>query len=800
VAAVISIGKLRSADYYEREVVDGAEDYYVRSGEAPGRWVGRLAAELDLRGNVDADHLRALFELRHPHVDEALLATRASKPGFDLTISAPKSVSVLWALSDADTSARIVDSMWSAVDDARRYLEANACAVRRGHAGIEVNDGAGFVGAAFLHRTSRLADPGLHVHLLVINATHGADGRWTALDGRALYRERYTADAVFQASLRHALASEVGYLFGEPDRHGVAEVAGVSTETRRAFSQRRIVIEAEMKRQGVTTAEGARIATLATRPAKGQAIEEDELRRRWAQRARQVDFSVHDVPTMAREPRVVMSPADIARRVTESDAYFTRGDVVRCVAKGATQGATLDQIDAKVDEYLSSAHAVELVEGRIWTTPEILELERGTVASAVAGRGRATPVVDGAIVDEVLAARPSLSEEQQRMIRGLTQSGDAVEVVVGRAGAGKTFALDAVRAAFEASGHRVLGTALAVRAARELEDGSGIPSRTTASLRTAIDGGTLQLDPRTVLVVDEGAMVGTRMLSGLVADSTRAGAKVIVVGDPKQLPEIQAGGLFAALARRLGHHNLVDNRRQLDPVERFALVDLREGRVDAALGRLADNGNVTQADNAELLREAMVADWLQAESSGGHVVMVALRRDDVDDLNDRARQALSRAGRLGADVLCVDDLGFALGDRVLAHRNRYDLGMINGDTGVVAGVRDRHLVVDLEGGRRVEVPAEYIESGHLGHAYARTIHKAQGMTCDQALLLGSESLFAEAGYTGLSRGREHNHLYAVASSEDFGAAADDPLAHVRRSLQVSHAKTAAMDLVAEVGA
>lgn len=173
---MISIGKLRSADYYQREVVDGAEDYYVASGEAPGRWVGYLAAELGLRGDVDADQLHALFQLRNPHTGEALLASRATKPGFDLTISAPKSVSVLWALGDAGTSSAVVASMWSAVEDSKRFFEANACAVRRGHAGAEVQDGAGFVGAAFLHRTSRLADPGLHVHLLVINATHGPDG------------------------------------------------------------------------------------------------------------------------------------------------------------------------------------------------------------------------------------------------------------------------------------------------------------------------------------------------------------------------------------------------------------------------------------------------------------------------------------------------------------------------------------------------------------------------------------------------------------------------------------------------
>jgi ATP-dependent exoDNAse (exonuclease V) alpha subunit len=148
--------------------------------------------------------------------------------------------------------------------------------------------------------------------------------------------------------------------------------------------------------------------------------------------------------------------------------------------------------------------------------------------------------------------------------------------------------------------------------------------------------------------------------------------------------------------------------------------------------------------------------------------------------------------------MTVDDIGFAVGDRVLAHRNRYDLGLLNGDTGIVRGTSDGRLLVEVDGGRRVEVPGEYISAGHLGHAYARTIHKAQGMTCDETLLPGSEEMFAEAGYTGLSRGRAHNHVYTVASAHEFEhGALDDPLARVRTSLAVSHAKTAAMDLVAQ---
>ena len=410
-----------------------------------------------------------------------------------------------------------------------------------------------------------------------------------------------------------------------------------------------------------------------------------------------------------------------------------------------------------------------------------------------------TGVANTVAVEAATGARPSLADEQREMVRRLALSGNSVDIVVGRPGSGKTFALDAVRAAYEASEYRVLGTALAARAAKELEAGSGIPSRTAASLQSALASGLLQLDSRSVVVIDEAGMVGTRMLAALVAEANSAGAKVIAVGDPKQLPEIQAGGLFRALASRLGEHELTGNRRQRDPVERIVLADLRAGRVDAAVGRLVERGHVTVSDNADLVRDAMVTHWLQATVDGRDAVMLGLRRDDVDDLNDRARHALIRDGRLGPEVLAVDDVRFAVGDRVLAHRNRYDLGLLNGDTGVVRGATKGRLLVDIDGGRSVEVPVDYLSAGHLGHAYARTIHKAQGMTCDEALLLGSEELFAEAGYTGLSRGRLRNHLYTVASGQELeDHAADDPLARVRQALSASHTKTAAMDLVAQV--
>lgn len=594
--------------------------------------------------------------------------------------------------------------------------------------------------------------------------------------------------------LRDELVREFGVLFGEADRHGVAEIAEIDTKTRRAFSRRRIEIEAEMSRRGVSGGRAARVATLATRKAKSAAIPEEELRRAWSARAREIGFSVEQVPRMPRTPTLAVSDEDLAAALTQQHAAFGKAEAVRAVAVAATQGATLDEIDARVEVFLASPQAVMVVKGRWWTTPEILRLEQQTIRTALDGRGVGAGVADAAAVDHAVAARPSLADEQAAMVRGVTTSGNRLDVVVGPPGCGKTFALDAVRAAYQASGQRVVGVALAARAARELQAGAGIESRTARALQVALDRGHETLDARTTLVIDEAAMLGTRLFADLVARADRAGAKVIAVGDPKQLPEIEAGGLFSALIARVDAVKLAGNRRQRDPQERAALAALRAGRVDAALGRLERNGNVILADNADLVREALVDDWYEAHGDGKHAVMSALRRSDVTDLNERARTRLISDGRLGQTVLTVDERSFAIGDRVMARRNRYDLGMVNGDVGQITGAGPTCLEVRLEDGRDVSVPYSYVVGGHLDFAYARTIHLSQAMTCDVEFLLGDDALLAELGYTGLSRARDRNRLYAVAASDPDRPG--DPLADVRHALGVSKAKTAAVDLAA----
>lgn len=782
---MLSISKCRDLDYYEREVIDGREDYLSESGTSPGRWSGSLAATDGLTGDARRQDLAEVFAGHHP--DGTPLTEHPTRvPGFDLTLSPSKSVSLVWALGSDDDADQVVEALYAAQHEVERYLESTACRVRRGHAGERVEPGSGFVGAVFLHRTSRLGDPGIHLHWTVFNTSEGPDERRTALDARAVYAERYTGDAVFQAVLRRELTIRLSLVFDEMDRHGVAEVVGVSQPMRDAFSRRRAEIRAEMDRIGVHSGAGARVATLNTRKAKPKGVSETELRAEWKNRATDLRFSLDAMPRVPRTPVLAVTDNELAIALTLEHATFETTNVVREAAKAARQGASLDEIQTRADAFLTSPLAVEVAPGR-WTTPEMLALEQGILAATHAtteAQLRSLPDAVTAAVD----ARPSLSREQRRMVDELCLSGRPVEVVIGRAGAGKTFTLDAVREAFEMSGHRVLGASLAARAARELEAGAGIHSTTAHSLHTALTSGRMKLREGDVMVVDEAGMLGTRLLAALVTEAQEAHAKVVLVGDPRQLPPIEAGGLLTRLAAEGPAVELVENRRQLDPEERLTVTALRFGRAGLAVRRLEHHGNLTTAPNSDQLRDQMIGDWWRHRETGAEVVMGAPHRSDVRDLNKRAHAALEFEGRVGPVVAVVDDQRFCIGDQVLALHNRYDLGVLNGDLATVTGATAERLRVHHSDGRDISLPLDYVTE-HLQHAYARTIHKTQGLTCDVALMLGDDTLYAELGYTALTRGAHHNHLYAVVSDN----AEDHELAGLVRSLETSRAKTAAVD-------
>lgn len=764
--------------YYLSEVSQGAEEYYTQGGEVPGRWLGVLAARVSLSGEVDADDLRSVLAGVVPSTGEQIARNNRKVTAIDLTLSAPKSVSLLWALGDSTTAAAVVHAHEHAVEVALGYLEREAVRARRGKAGSEVIDGDGLIAAAFRHRTSRAGDPQLHTHVLVANATYCPDdGAWRALHGKVLYWHARTAGHLYQAELRHALTASLGVEWTSTVK-GCAELTGISRGVIEEFSRRRAQVEREMERTGDRSIRAARRAAVVTRPVKDHDIDYGALRVDWKRRADLHGLDVGAVQGMVDPAQLPAQPSAhgdiavdddaLAAALTERDSFFDRRHAVMLISNHADSRASADDIEERADCFLASAQVEPIgvaITGVQYSTVELLAIERRLLERA--SEGQSTGACEH--VDDAMDAFATLSGEQARMVRSVTTDGAAVSVVVGAAGTGKTHALGVARDLWHAEGFTVIGCALAARAAAGLETSSGIPSCSLDRLLNALDAGRLRLWPDVVVVVDEAAMVGTRKLARLLDYAGPAWSKVVLVGDHHQLPEIGAGGAFAGLARHLGAVTLTENRRQHDPAERAALAELRSGDVTRAVDVLAEGSRIHEHATSAEARDRMVDDWLGAVFDGRDAVMLAATRAEVEDLNGRARARLIAEGGLNGPSVRAGEREFAIGDWVMTTRNDYERGILNGRRGVVTDVdaRGRWLIASFDGDSSALIPSQDIEDGTLEHAYAMTVHKAQGITCDVALVLGGENLYREAAYTALSRGRMENHLYVAAPEADL---------------------------------
>jgi hypothetical protein len=682
--------------------------------------------------------------------------------------------------------------------------------------------GNGFIAAVFQHRTSRAGDPLLHSHAVIANLTRGPDGRWTALDGRALYAHAKTAGYLYQAVLRRELTRSLGVAWG-PVRRGVADVAGIPREVIVAFSRRRQQITRRLAERGEHSAKSAQTAALDTRQRKHRGVSQERLLGGWRQRAEGLGFRAADLEACLGQTEAhPLGPEEGDRLIaelagpnglTQEASTFCRRDVLRAICERLPAGADLTEIEGLADRLLArddliipvthadelavlpAGDSIRLADGRAiparadlqrYSTQELLALEAEVIAAAARRQGNDAGLVPTQVVTAVLdrhvgrrprfepgSPLPRLAPDQAAMVAALTTSGHGVQLVNAQAGAGKTFALDAARAVWQAAGYRVVGAALPGRAAEELAAGAGIDSSTISRLLLDLeDPRAPGLGPGTVLVVDEAGMVGTRLLARLLAAAEHASAKVVLVGDTQQLPEIDCGGLFRGLLVRLGAVELANNRRQVQRWEREALALLRTGDAGGAVGRYWQHGRVVVRDSALTLRSQLVADWWAALGRSGEQppVMIAARRADVVDLNGRARALMVADGRLGPQALPVDGQEYAVGDRIVTLRNqRQRLGVANGTRGTVTAVdmAAGALEVRTDHGRAVRLPRWYLTGSRrwprrqVDYGYAVTGHKAEGMTTDRSFVLGSEDIYKEWGYTALSRGRLENRLYLV---------------------------------------
>lgn len=338
-----------------------------------------------------------------------------------------------------------------------------------------------------------------------------------------------------------------------------------------------------------------------------------------------------------------------------------------------------------------------------------------------------------------------------------------------------------------ADGRPVVGTALAATTAKRLQAATGIESHSLARLLAGAErpdpatGRPCGLPTGVVVVVDEASMVGTRQLARLLDHVREASGQTVLVGDPAQLPEVEAGGLFTSLAQHpFTTQVLAGNARQVHDWERTALVALRSGAVEEALDHYIAHDRIHVVPTPVDLAEHIAADYGDSRTTHGPygVVALASRRADVHRLNDAIRGRLQANGSIGRDAVTIQGQDrrttpLAVGDLVMVTRNDPVTGLLNGTRAELTAADSKQLALHTEDGRDVTVPTDWA-TGRLAHAYTMTVHKAQGLTTSDCLLYGTGALCQQAGYVGLSRGREANHLYTTLSGLDADRSVNQP--------------------------
>ena len=792
--------------------------YYLDAdGEPPGRWHGHGAEVLGLDVQiVDGDFL-AVMAGRDPTTarDLGRVYGEGSVRGFDVTASAPKSVSVLWALGDEHTRAVVVDAHDTAVGAMIDWIESHAHTRYRIGGSVAVVDAKGIVAGVFRQHTSRALDPQLHSHVVVANRVLSDDGRWLALDARTLKLDQRTLSAIYHTALRAELTSRVGVAWLTPE-NGIAEIAGMPAGLLAEYSTRTTQVHERVDEKVArfidtmgrepTGRERWRLereAVVDSRPAKPKPASAERLHEQWRKRALSLGVRPeHLIDTVTSAAvRVSLKPVVAERMIVdaldalaEKQSSWRPAEIVRELA-----AATPTTIDLEADELVA---VIDGLAARI-VAEYCVELS-AAIPGGVRLRRDGRPVTESA-VDRALTTQAILIEEAgvldwaqhrapsprpaapiptpehlsgpQCAVAAAIAGTDALVLVVGPAGTGKTTAIKPAVQHLTATGRVVFGVAPSAVAAEVLAAETGVNADTLDKLLIEHQ---LKRPPLTrfdlprgaTVIVDEAAMVSTPKLAELAGLADHKQWRVVLVGDPLQFSPVGRGGMFTALTDT---HPVIE----LDTVHRFAnswerQASLALRRSDPNALAIYDRHHRIHCLKPDHAIDTIIYVWHTRRAEGGDVLLMGASNSTVTELNHAAQQRLIRDGVLDtARFVDTDAYRLHVGDKIVTRHNDRDLTTTRGrhvhnrDEWTITAVgRSGAVTVDGVNGR-VVLPADYVGE-HVELAYAQTSHAGQGRTVDHALLYVDGPTDTAGVYVPLTRGRATNNAYVVVRDNQTG--------------------------------
>ncbi len=817
-ARVTTLKGVDAGAYY----VEALPSYYLDADEPPGRWQGRGADMLGLRGEVRDEDFLDIMAGVHPGSRGVLLGRaygESSVRGFDITANAPKSVSVMFAVGDDFVRHEALASHDAAVAAMVRWIETHAHTRFRINGEVAVVDTEGIVAAAFRQHTSRALDPHLHTHVVVANRVRSPDGRWLALDARTLKLDQRTLSAIYHATLRTELTARLG-VHWEPVVNGIAEIDGIDNTVLEEFSSRTADVARRLDQKldrFIDTMERdptprerwqlEREAAVESRPAKARGIEAAALHEQWRTqvealglepitvvdeaiwpgrtnplttelKSSMINQALHALTAkqsswrpaeITRELAAVL-PADLAIDPEQVpgllDRLTTDATAGRCVdiSRPIPDGATLRRDGRPISEAATD---------RALTTPAILAQEHELAAWAE----RRTTAQWTDSTDSPRRAKVELTAAQAETAAAVASDAHLV-LVVGPAGTGKTTALKPAVDQLHAEGRATFGVAPSAVAAEVLAADTGMTADTIDKLLFEHSVNrppthTYDLPRSTTVIVDEAGMVSTDRLHQLAILADHRAWRVVLVGDPMQFSAVGRAGMFEYLIDTCGAIELDQVHRFTNEWERAASLQLRRG--DPAAARIyEDHGRLHGGTTTRMQREALDV-WEAARQTGETVLLTAPTNETVAALNRSAQQRRIDGGELGTRRhLRVGDGRMFVGDEIVTRRNQRQLltdqhHMVrNRDQWTITALHRNGDITATGTSGTVRLPANYLTE-HVELGYAQTSHAAQGRTVDRSILVLDGPSDVRGIYVPLTRGRQHNDAYITTTGEQTAA-------------------------------
>jgi len=829
VVTASSIGAAKGggyARYLEGKTVQPERgDYYLTPGgepaQAPGRWLASAdtLAQLGIESSVvDGPDFIALMEGRHPRNGGWLRQAGADGSrggGIDVTFSAPKSVSVTWALGDEHERSVIEQAHRSAVEQAIEHMTETVPTVRRRYgAGVVEEPARELIAAEYLHTTARgvmdgdAPDPQLHSHVVVTSAVR-EDGRIVAVASRPLFSSAREVGAFYRSALAHELSQRGYEIDGGTGKEGrYFEIAGVPQGLLDAFSARSREVAAAAERfrakWGRAPERGElRRLKLENRKAKHPVTRAD-LQRVWDEKVARHRHARerHDRQQDGRSRREGALEDRVEERLTERAATFKPGELrATLLEQSAGELAPADAL-ARARGMVAERRVLPLEGGRMTTlavrAKEQAIERRVTQLAQPADRdvGERARTVAGDQLAERIGSR--LCDEQVHALEVITGPERAV-VLVGPAGTGKGVVIDAAARAEQLTGHATFGIAVSGSTAQRLgQDCPALAGRTLTldALVARAHTGRLDIDAWTTIFFDEAGMADTSRLDRLTEVVDRAGAKLVAIGDGAQLPSIGAGGMFDRLTEIAPSAALSNVRRTLDPAEQRAWADLRAGRSDRAMAHYLRQGRLHMTDTRDQAVENAVQDWATLTETIP-ISEVALISDasnlEINRLNARAQHYRAERGELGdieAEIPGVH-YGIRAGDRVAMidqHHERDAERVENGARGEVIDINETgEVLIQFDATNQWRTLAGD-DLARLRLGYASHIHRAQGATVTRTLVVtGGWQTSKEPAYVEASRAREGTDWYV--NRQDLGTDGHDSDRIKRLARDMSRSRT-----------